>query len=347
MNLTSLFKWSVAAVAGVAGLAHSQSASALAEYGGSYKCTDDAVKGQVVRALSSASVPYQSNAIAASKSKMVFDGSAVQLTVGSATSIVSQPGASGEDSSLRIKRAKAGTPVDVLACAYRKPASKSWSSVGVGDLKPMGRLAKRMEGAAAKLGKNFASSDAEGISEDLVIVLVAQAVDKGKEAGFEVSVASEKIARKAKKAPPAQGGGNAGVRVIKEASDPSWKQYKYGQQVDFPEAEGKVWGWDDKAFDCSYYTWLVYRRAGLEYTFTGTEGLAQVDNPDFVRVTKPQAGDLVVWRPEISGGSIHHVGIVIDDQTFWDNSGSSSVGISKFSWSAYDKPRIYLRRKGL
>jgi cell wall-associated NlpC family hydrolase len=268
------------------------------------------------------------------------------VRIAKATSVVSKPGAAGTPSSMRLARSGAGAPLDVLMCRYRRSSSKAWDRVGTADLVPNGHLAKRMPADVRGLGRAFALSEKEGQSADSVIVLVASSPD-GKPAELDVSAASKGL-QKRKHSDGVHGKPNTGAKIVKQASDPSWKQYDYGEEIIFPEAKDEVFGYENKSFDCSYYTWLVYNRAGISYDFTGTEGLAQLGGGQFVKVTTPRPGDLVVWRPELGSGDIHHVGIVAEDtSTFWDNSGSSSVGLSKFSWPVYDVPRIYLRRKGL
>jgi cell wall-associated NlpC family hydrolase len=334
--------WLAAWLAG----APAEGGTRLEEYGGSYRCKDEAVKAQVVRALSSGSVPYSANAIKAASKGLQLDAKPVAVGIGKATSVVTKPGAAGSPSSLRIKRTGPGAALDVLMCRYRRPANKAWASIGTSDLLPDGHLAKRMPADVKMLGRAFALKEKAGESEDSVLVLVASGVD-GKSAEVNVSGLAKGL-QKRKGRGAASGGKGAAKRILAEAADPSWEKYEYGEEVVFPEAKDEVFGYENKAFDCSYYVWLVYHRAGIDYDFTGTEGLASLDSGQFVEVKTPKPGDLVVWRPEIGSGNIHHVGIVAEDTaTFWDNSGSNSVGISKFSWPVYDVPRLYLRRTGL
>jgi cell wall-associated NlpC family hydrolase len=342
MSIAITGSWWLAALLAAA---PSPDGSRLEEYGGSFKCRDEVVKAQVVRALSSGGTPYQANAIL-NAGHPELDGKSLHAKIDKAASMVSKPGAAGSPSSMRVKRSGDGAAIDVLMCRYRRAAGKSWDKITTADLQLDGHLAKRMPAAVGMLGRAFALSEKSGASEDSVIVLVAAGVG-GKTAELDVTVASKGL-QKGKRRGDAPKKADAGARILKEASDPSWKQYEYGDEIVFPEAKDEVFGYENKAFDCSYYVWLVYKRAGIEYDFTGTEGLAQLDGGQFVKVTTPRAGDLVVWRPELGSGDIHHVGIIADDtSTFWDNSGSNSVGLSKLSWSVYDVPRIYLRRKGL
>src|ERR1700733_3971903 len=75
--------------------------------------------------------------------------------------------------------------------------------------------------------------------------------------------------------------------------------------------EGKAvaaasWEWDQEAMpkpDCSHLVHDVYTSAGYPYPYARSVDL-YTGTRSFVRVAKPQPGDLVVWRG--------HVGIVVD-----------------------------------
>lgn len=76
--------------------------------------------------------------------------------------------------------------------------------------------------------------------------------------------------------------------------------------------------------DCSHLVHLIYSRAGLNYGYQPSRALyAGVE--DFQRVTRPQQGDLIVWRG--------HVGIVVSprEKTFFS---SVRSGIITESWTA-------------
>lgn len=318
----------------------------LEEYGGAFKCKDEAVKAQVVRALSSGS-PYSTNQIKAGGSGPEYDGKSVHVLVDKATSLVSRPGASGTPSTMRIERAGGGAALDVLMCRYRITAGKAWNKASTADLVPNGHLAKRMPTSVRGLGRAFALSEKEGASTDSVIVLVATPAD-GKSAELDVTVKSKGLQKRRKASEP-KGIRDPGAKILAEAKDSKWDAYHYGQDTSFPEAEAKnIYGWDGKDFDCSYFVWLVYNHVGIDYEFDGTEGLAS-GHPDFTKVTTPRPGDLVVWHEKIgSGKGMHHVGIISDTPgKFWDNGSSRSVDESELGWKTYDVPRIYLRRKGL
>lgn len=339
MSITSMgMVWAAALFAA----APSGDGSRLEEYGGQYRCNDETVKAQVVRALGPDGAPYQASAIQAAPGKLVYDAKPAPLTVGKATSIVSQPGASGSPSQMKLSRAAAGAAVDVLMCRYRRSSSKAWTSIGTADLVVDGQLAKRMPADVAKLGRGFALHEDAHESEDSVLVLVAAGVG-GKLANFEVTAAAQGLQRKRKgKDRVPSGKSDVGKQVLAEAAKPEWKTYAYNQVVVFPEA-AEIWDYENKKFDCSYFVWLVYNRVGIEYDFTGTLGLSQLGGGQFEEVSKPRPGDLVVWRFDDNTG---HVGIVLDDESFYDNSSKASVGVSKFAWDAYKKPHQFLRRKG-
>ena len=64
--------------------------------------------------------------------------------------------------------------------------------------------------------------------------------------------------------------------------------------------------------DCSHLVHLIYSHAGLNYSYQPSRALyAGVE--DFERVTRPQPGDLIVWRG--------HVGIVVSprEKTFFSS----------------------------
>lgn len=318
--------------------------SRLEEYGGSYKCRDEVVKAQVVRALSSGGTPYQANAIM-NGGHPEYDGKSVHVTIGKATSLVSKPGAANSPSSMRVKRSGAGAAMDVLMCRYRRASSKSWDKITTADLDVAGHLAKRMPSDVKGLGRVFALGETTAAAADSVIVMVATGVG-GKSAELDVSVHSKGLQKRRNpgdvKAPR-----DIGKRILKEASDPKWEQYHYGEETSFPEAKDKVAGWEDREFDCSYFVWLVYNHVGIDYDFANTALLAQLVDGQFVEVKTPRPGDLVVWNPVI-GSTINHVGIVAEDLSkFWDNSGSESVGLSDLNAPIYKQTKKYLRRKGL
>jgi hypothetical protein len=316
----------------------------LEEYGGAHRCKDETVKAQVVRTLGSGKPQYTSSAIAAAPGKLVYDAKPIAINVAKATAIVSQPGAKGTPSTIKLSRTDKGADVDILMCRYRRIGTKDWDAIGTADLVVDGHLARRMPAEVGNLGRVFAVNEDPKESEDAVVVLVAAGVG-GKAASFEVSVAARGPLKKRKADP--SGVKDPGKKILAQAFDPSWETYEYGDLVVFPEAaEIPV---EEKKFDCSYFVWLVYKRAGIDYTFTGTEGLSKLGGGEFVEVTTPRPGDLVVWRPERGLDSTSgHVGIIIDDKTFRDNSGNRSVDTSELDWPIYKNASAqYLRRKGL
>jgi hypothetical protein len=88
--------------------------------------------------------------------------------------------------------------------------------------------------------------------------------------------------------------------------------------------------------DCSHLAHDVYQRAGLPYDYASSTSLYNGD-PAFERVTRPQPGDLVVWRG--------HVGIVVNPQdgTFY-SSLSSGPGTDSYEsryWLSRGPARFY------
>ncbi|HST79169.1 MAG TPA: NlpC/P60 family protein [Verrucomicrobiae bacterium] len=93
--------------------------------------------------------------------------------------------------------------------------------------------------------------------------------------------------------------------------------------------------------DCSHLVHLIYSHAGLNYSYQPSRAL-YVGVDDFERVSRPQAGDLIVWRG--------HVGIVVSprEKTFFS---SVRSGIITESWTAHQwirrgRPRFLRYRIG-
>jgi cell wall-associated NlpC family hydrolase len=83
--------------------------------------------------------------------------------------------------------------------------------------------------------------------------------------------------------------------------------------------------------DCSHLIHAVYVRAGFPYSYARSSDL-YVGTDDFQRVTRPQPGDLVVWRG--------HVGIVVNPaQHIFFSAMRSGPGID-----GYDAP--YWKHRG-
>jgi NlpC/P60 family len=89
--------------------------------------------------------------------------------------------------------------------------------------------------------------------------------------------------------------------------------------------------------DCSHLAHEVYTAAGLDYVYAPTNDVFD-GIEGFERVTRPQAGDLVVWRG--------HMGIVIDpeDESFY-SSVISGISVSNFGSSYWESrgPRRFYR----
>jgi hypothetical protein len=88
--------------------------------------------------------------------------------------------------------------------------------------------------------------------------------------------------------------------------------------------------------DCSHLTHQVYALAGYPYPYASSFDLyAGIEN--FVRVTKPQPGDLIVWRG--------HVGIVVDpvEHSFYSSvrSGLRTEFYDAPVWKARGPARFY------
>ena len=92
--------------------------------------------------------------------------------------------------------------------------------------------------------------------------------------------------------------------------------------------------------DCSHLVHEVYAIAGLGYPYTDSFDL-YTGIGHFVRVTRPQPGDLIVWRG--------HVGIVIDpaEHSFYSslNSGLGTDFYDAAYWKARGPARFYRYRR--
>ena len=110
-----------------------------------------------------------------------------------------------------------------------------------------------------------------------------------------------------------------------------------------PRSEGQAvvdtalsYGQGLRGEDCSHLAHDIYQRAGLPYDYASSNSLYNGD-PVFERVTRPQPGDLVVWRG--------HVGIVVNpqDSTFF-SSLSSGPGTDSYVsryWLSRGPARFY------
>lgn len=93
--------------------------------------------------------------------------------------------------------------------------------------------------------------------------------------------------------------------------------------------------------DCSHLVHLIYSHAGLNYSYQPSRALyAGVE--DFERVTRPQPGDLIVWRG--------HVGIVVSprEKTFFSSvrSGIITESWKEAQWLRRGRPRFLRYRIG-
>jgi len=95
------------------------------------------------------------------------------------------------------------------------------------------------------------------------------------------------------------------------------------------EAEGRT-------EDCSHLVHDLYEQAGYPYPYASSLDLYN-GSQSFVRVSKPQPGDLIVWRG--------HVGIVVDqrEHSFFSSvsSGPQTESYSSPYWRARGRTRFY------
>jgi cell wall-associated NlpC family hydrolase len=93
--------------------------------------------------------------------------------------------------------------------------------------------------------------------------------------------------------------------------------------------------------DCSHLVHTIYGRAGFPYAYAPSSDL-YVGTSEFQRVTRPQAGDLVVWRG--------HAGIVVDPvQHVFFSAMRSGLGIDTYDapyWKERGRVRFYRYIKG-
>jgi NlpC/P60 family protein len=88
--------------------------------------------------------------------------------------------------------------------------------------------------------------------------------------------------------------------------------------------------------DCSHFVHEIYDRAGFPYSYENSVTLYD-GTGDFQRVTKPQPGDLIVWRG--------HMGIMVNpaQHTFF-SSLRTGFGVEKYDsryWHRRGRPRFY------
>jgi cell wall-associated NlpC family hydrolase len=96
--------------------------------------------------------------------------------------------------------------------------------------------------------------------------------------------------------------------------------------------------------DCSHFVHAIYSQAfpGFGYRIAH----AYLRDPQFIRVTNPQRGDLIVFPPH--RGASDHVGIITDPQAqiFIGSQTSTGVAETSFSDRSYywgQRPYIILR----
>ncbi len=89
--------------------------------------------------------------------------------------------------------------------------------------------------------------------------------------------------------------------------------------------------------DCSHLVHDIYSEAGFPYAYADSEDLYS-GAPGFVRVSRPQAGDVIVWHG--------HAGIVVrpSRHTFFSFLSSRGPGIDDYKssyWRGRGQPRFY------
>ena len=93
--------------------------------------------------------------------------------------------------------------------------------------------------------------------------------------------------------------------------------------------------------DCSHLVHTIYGRAGFPYAYAPSSDL-YLGTSEFQRVTRPQAGDLVVWRG--------HAGIVVDPvQHIFFSAMRSGLGTDLYDapyWKDRGRVRFYRYIKG-
>ena len=91
--------------------------------------------------------------------------------------------------------------------------------------------------------------------------------------------------------------------------------------------------------DCSHLVHEIYSLAGLDYKYVPSHDLYQGSAP-FVRVSKPQPGDLIVW--------MGHVGIVVSakEHSFYSSlrNGLLTDNYLTQYWRGRGRPRFYRYR---
>lgn len=91
-----------------------------------------------------------------------------------------------------------------------------------------------------------------------------------------------------------------------------------------------------KRRDCSHFVNTVYERAGFPYAYQNS--VAMYDGiSDFERVSKPQPGDIIVWRG--------HMGVIVNPvQHSFFSALRTGLGVENFDspyWKRRGRPRFY------
>lgn len=134
-------------------------------------------------------------------------------------------------------------------------------------------------------------------------------------------------------------GGAAGYAQASNRSDGALLSPQQGKAlVDFALQHD---GWRGHKPDCSHLVHKIYNLAGLKYPYTDSRDLYW-GAESFVRVSRPQPGDLIVW--------LGHVGIVVSPahRTFFSSvrSGILTEPWTTASWKRRGRPRFFRYRIG-
>jgi cell wall-associated NlpC family hydrolase len=123
--------------------------------------------------------------------------------------------------------------------------------------------------------------------------------------------------------------------IIKEAEKHKGVPYKYA-------------GKDPKGFDCSGFTYYIYKKHDI--LLSSSSG-AQSKQGQEIPISKAQNGDLLFFGPDGRNGRIQHVGIVYKNTSeglyMIHSSSKRGIVIDNVSASKYWKPKLLFARKVL
>lgn len=208
------------------------------------------------------------------------------------------------------------TTVKILVCEYRRAETgkNSWSKFTAAELVKQGEFVGQLQAGANPdkryVTVSFADKEASRMSDSRIFVAVIEKADTK-----PVSMILYANVRSASERPlpTIADVSEARKKILTAATDPTWKKYLYGTV--YPELirpfSQASWMLDNK-LDCVNFVWINYMRGGVPYEFTNTTGFEKA--PEFVRVTDPVPGDIIVWDKDWVAGSKYsgHVGIVAE-----------------------------------